>query len=867
MGAAEFWSFLADRRRYAHQLGAFIPRFHSGRSTRGEHALRLKRLMLGGEALSGALVSRIQKALPGVEVVNMYGPTEACIDATFHVATSADLSAAVLPIGRPLSNYRTYILDGHLKPVGVGFTGELFIGGASLASGYVDSPELTAERFIQNPFSNGRLYRTGDRARWRADGEIEFLGRVDEQVKIRGFRVEPGEVEAQLRRLSGIREAAVVAQSTANGNRLIAYFTSDTALQLEALRAGLASVLPDYLVPSAFVSLDQLPLTANGKLNRKALPNPDQSAFVTRAFEAPQGEAEEKMAALWCEILKRERIGRHDNFFELGGHSLMAVTLIERMNQQGLPVDVRALFLTPTIAGLASSSLTAHSQATVPSNLITADCQKITPELLPLVKLTQPQIDRIVAAIPGGTVNIQDIYPLSPLQEGILFQHRVATKADPYLTPFELSFDTRARLDNFISAINKVVARHDVLRTAMQWKELDQPVQVVLRHATVEITEVQQLDRGSYRLDLTKAPLMRGIACYDKTQDRWLLLLLTHHLILDHTSMEILVHELRTLMANPQAALPPSLPYRNFIAEARSGASVEEQQAFFNRMLADVEEPTAPFGLTDVQAEQSETHESRLTIDGALARRIREQARSLGVTPASVFHTAWAAVLAQVASKTSVVFGTVLFGRMRSGAGADRVVGMFINTLPIRLDIDQTGAAASVLRTHQSLAELMRHEHAPLALAQRCSAVPPPAPLFSSLFNYRYSPEEQGDFEWPGVQMVNASEHTNYPLAMAVDDFGGKFMLTAMADPTVDCDRVCRYLQQALTSLVDLLEREPAAALETLQVLPRTERHLIVEEWNRTEAKFPQGTLDGLFAAQARRTPSALAVVGRDGKT
>jgi amino acid adenylation domain-containing protein len=880
MDVGEFWSFLAERRvSHINSVPSFFESILDAAPP--AHTLSLKRLMLGGERLSGALVARIQQTLPGVEVVNMYGPTEACIDATYHTATEADLPTAVLPIGRPLPNYRAYVLDSRLEPVGIGVTGELYLGGAGLARGYVNAPELTAERFISDPFSSGRLYRTGDRARWRADGCLEFLGRVDEQVKIRGFRVEPGEIETQLRKQPGIREAAVIAQAAGSGTRLIAYYAGEDASDVEALRAGLAAVLPDYMLPSAFMKLDRLPLSANGKLDRKALPNPDQSAFTARAFEAPIGEAEEKMAALWADLLKLERVGRHDNFFELGGHSLLAMTLIERMQQHGLAGDVRALFGTPTIAALATASAAASLQEAAPDNLIQPGCETITPEMLPLVKLTQSEIDEIVSAVPGGAANVQDIYPLAPLQEGILFQHLLTEQGDPYLAPFLLGFNSRERLNSFLDALQRVVKRHDVLRTAMQWKGVPEPLQVVLRQVTVPLEEVaidtsasapdvasqlmKRFDSSVFRLDLSHAPLLRTFVAYDSARSRWLLLMLTHHLILDHTSMEIVVGELRALMENPQAPLPEPVPYRNFIAQSRSGATRDEQQAFFTRMLADVDEPTAPFGLLDTQA-NAETVEGRLQLDGTLGQRIREQARILGVTSASLFHLAWASVLSQICGKSDVVFGTVLLGRMRSGAGANRAVGMFINTLPIRLTMDKTGVAESVGRTQHLLAELMAHEHAPLALAQRCSSVLAPAPLFSSLFNYRYSAPQEGEGQWSGVEMVNSSERTNYPLAMAVDDTGSDFVLTALAHPSAQPQKVCQYLEQGLRELVNLLEHAPATPIESLHVLPRAERHRVVEEWNRTDAKFEEGTLDGLFSAQARRTPNALAVVGRDGE-
>jgi aryl carrier-like protein len=348
------------------------------------------------------------------------------------------------------------------------------------------------------------------------------------------------------------------------------------------------------MVPAAFVKLDKLPLSPNGKLDRKALPDPGKNAFASGAFEAPVGEVEQKMAVLWAELLKIEQVGRHDNFFELGGHSLLAMTLIERMQQQGLAGDVRALFTTPTIAGLANAADSRALQSAAPENRITPGSSHITPEMLPLIKLEQGQIDRILDSVPGGAANVQDIYPLAPLQEGILFQHLMTAKGDPYLAPFMLGFDKRERLDGFLQALQHIVDRHDVLRTAMVWKDVDAPLQVVLRQVSVPVEEVtinaeaqllQRFDPAVYRLDLSKAPLLHAVVAHEAALNRWLLLLLTHHLILDHTSMAIVVGELRALMADAQAALPPAMPYRNFVAQTIQGTTNEEHEAFFRRLV------------------------------------------------------------------------------------------------------------------------------------------------------------------------------------------------------------------------------------------------------------------------------------------
>jgi len=248
-----------------------------------------------------------------------------------------------------------YILDAQQQPVPHGVVGELYIGGVQVARGYLNRPELNAERFLIDPFqSNGRMYRTGDVARYLPDGNIEYLGRNDDQVKIRGLRIELGEIQARLTQIDGIQEAAVLAREDVPGDkRLVAYYTG-ARLEIDVLRSHLLEHLPDYMVPALFVHLDALPLSPNGKLDRKALPAPDQGALPVREYEAPVGDVEITLARLWAELLNVERIGRHDHFFELGGHSLLAVSLIGRLRQEGMEADVRSLFEHPTLAGYAA---------------------------------------------------------------------------------------------------------------------------------------------------------------------------------------------------------------------------------------------------------------------------------------------------------------------------------------------------------------------------------------------------------------------------------------------------------------------------------------------------------------------------------
>ncbi|OEZ60290.1 tyrocidine synthase 3 [Duganella sp. HH105] len=842
--------------------------------------LQLK-VLCGGEALP---VGLMRDVLGHVDAIwNLYGPTETTIWSTLRRVSALD-GAPV--IGKPIANTQVYILDAGLNPVPAGVAGELHIAGEGLARGYLHRGDLTADKFIPNPFgaAGSRMYKSGDLARYLQDGSIEYLGRIDNQVKLRGFRIELGEIESALAGLAAVRDALVLAREDVAGDkRLVAYLVAHEDAQLpdtEGLRAALLESLPEYMVPAHFMVLEQLPLTPNGKVDRKALPVPD----MTRSeggYVAPRTAAEESMAAVWAGVLNLDKVGIHDNFFALGGHSLLAITLVERMRRAGLNVDVRTLFATPTIAALAGASGAANNDVVVPPNGIVAGCTAITPEMLTLVELDEEEIARVVAAVPGGAANIQDIYPLAPLQEGILFHHMMNEEGDAYLLPNLMQFDSRERLDGFVSALNMVIARHDILRTALHWEGLNEAVQVVWREAHLVAEQVNLDDAADvaaelaaryhprhYRLDVRQAPLLRTFVAQDKAQGRWLLQILAHHLAIDHSTLELLIAEVRMLLQGRAEELAPALPFRNFVAQARLGVSKAEHEAYFSAMLADVDEPTAPFGLLDVQGDGTGVLQSQQLLDNGLARRLRQQARQLGVSVASVMHLAWAQVLARVSGRDDVVFGTVLLGRMAGGEDAASVLGMFINTLPVRFKLDEQGVAHSVRAAHGVLTQLLRHEHASLALAQRCSGVKAPMPLFSALLNYRHSMAPEGgaagaDAAWQGVGMLRSEERSNYPFTMSIDDLGEDFALTAQVDAAVPAQRVCGYMHTALERLVVALENAPDTAVRTLDVMPDAEHHRIMVEWNDTARDYPAtSTLEQLFDEQAACLPDQIALVG-----
>jgi amino acid adenylation domain-containing protein len=635
------------------------------------------------------------------------------------------------------------------------------------------------------------------------------------------------------------------------------------------LREWVAGRLPDYMVPSAVVVLAGLPLTVNGKLDRAALPEPDYAA-VAAGGRGPDTLAEELVCGLFADVLGVQRVGPDDDFFALGGHSLLAIRLVERLRQQEMQVPVRAVFETPTPARLAAVAVPAW---TPPPNLIPAGAQVITPDMLTLVRLSAGQVSRVAGQVEGGAANVADIYPLTPLQEGMLFHHLLDEGGDDlYLGSFTLRCASRAALEKFTGALEQVIARHDAFRTSVAWQGLPEPVQVVWRRASLPVTEVVLapgvdpveglMAAAGPRMELRTAPLLRMYATAEPDTGRWVALLQFHHLVTDHTSLEVVLGEIEGLLAREGERLPAPLPFRDFVARARLGTPREEHERYFAGVLAGLTGPTAPFGLADVYRGGARARRARLAVDAGLAVRVRDRARGLGVSPATVFHVAWARVVAVLTGRDDVVFGTVLFGRMHAGPGADRVPGLFMNTLPVRADTAAADVAGAVAAMRSQLAGLLAHEHAPLVVAQQASGLPPRVPLFTTLLNYRHTGQLTADnpISAAGIELAFTRERSNYPLVVSVDDLGTGFGICADVMPPGDPGLVCALMRTAVANLVAVLEETPAARLREVQVLGEAERAQVLSGWNETAAAVPARTVTELFGERVAAAPDAVAV-------
>jgi amino acid adenylation domain-containing protein len=820
----------------------------------------LQYVQAGGEPLEPGLAAQIRQQWPQAILGNFYGVTEACDTSVHCRITDADTRAQSMPIGRPLPNTSCYVLDSNRQLAPLGVAGEIYIGGVGVARGYLHRESLTAERFLPNPFVPGeRLYRTGDLGRYRVDGVLEHLGRVDRQLKLNGVRIEPGEIEARIAGVEGVTmvSAAVVEKPV---RRIVAFYSTIDAAPKPELAATLRATLPNYLLPSALVHVREWPLSPNGKTDHARLGEFLERDVEQVPFSEPRGEREELLAGIWCSLLGQPRVSRDDNFFAIGGHSLLAVMLVEAVRNRGFDLNVQDVLARSTLADLAPC---------LRPRVVAAEPHDVASPLA-AIELHDDERALLAQQVRGGHSNIQDVLPLLPLQQGMLYQHTHA-KYDTYVATVVSAFATRDGVLRYVDALNVVTQRHDALRASFHWEGLSQPVQVIERSARIEAIALPQaaddrrelaqvLEEFPHDIDIRRAPLCQAVYAHDARAGRWLLRIASHHLTGDHATLDAMRAEVGMILTASTAALPHPVSLRRAVHEIFARDRSAEYQAFFSDLLHDFDAPNLPWGL-DFGAVDARAVES---VAGAVRpstiQAIRALAHSVAATPASVFHVAWAVLLARISASNDVVFGTVMLGRASLSVGGNSVFGLFNNTVPARFRMTDDSIAKAVARMHRLLTQLVGVEQASLAVAQRCSAVPPPAPLLTTLLNYRHDARSRGAIAADPANgtMLSMVERDTFALSLAIDDRVDHFELTVNAAPGIGAARILRLFEQTLAQLVSRSSGEPVAAIEVLE--PGEYERLIARGRGRRRAGTDASPIHALIEQQVIRTPDAIAV-------
>ncbi|HCD6671492.1 TPA: pyoverdine non-ribosomal peptide synthetase PvdD, partial [Pseudomonas aeruginosa] len=819
----------------------------------------LRYVIFGGEALD------LQSLRPWFQrfgdrqpqLVNMYGITETTVHVTYRPVSEADLEGGLVsPIGGTIPDLSWYILDRDLNPVPRGAVGELYIGRAGLARGYLRRPGLSATRFVPNPFPGGageRLYRTGDLARFQADGNIEYIGRIDHQVKVRGFRIELGEIEAALAGLAGVRDAVVLAHDGVGGTQLVGYVVADSAEDAERLRESLRESLkrhlPDYMVPAHLMLLERMPLTVNGKLDRQALPQPDAS-LSQQAYRAPGSELEQRIAAIWAEILGVERVGLDDNFFELGGHSLLATRVISRVRQeQQLDASLKALFERPVLEAFAQGlERTTDAVSTIPL----ADRQQ------PLA--------------------------LSFAQERQWFLWQLEPESAAYHIPSALRLRGRLDVDALQRSFDSLVARHETLRTRFRL-EGGRSYQQVQPAVSVSIEREQFGEEGLIEriqaivvqpFDLERGPLLR-VNLLQLAEDDHVLVLVQHHIVSDGWSMQVMVEELVQLYAGYSQGLDvvlPALPiqYADYALWQRSwmeAGEKERQLAYWTGLLGG-EQPVLelPFDRPRPARQSHRGAQLGFELSRELVEAVRALAQREGTSSFMLLLASFQALLYRYSGQADIRVGVPIANRNR--VETERLIGFFVNTQVLKADLDgRMGFDELLAQARQRALEAQAHQDLPFE--QLVEALQPERnashnPLFQVLFNHQseirsVTPEVQlEDLRLEGLAWDGQTAQFDLTLDIQEDENGiwASFDYAADLFDASTVERLAGHWRNLLRGIV----ANPRQRLGELPLLDAPERRQTLSEWNPAQREYAvQGTLQQRFEEQARQRPQAVALI------
>lgn len=789
------------------------------------------KILCGGEALDSQLSQQLLER--GKEVWNLYGPTETTIwSSTYRLDSSSVL------IGRPIANTQFYVLDTHLQPVLIGVPGELYIGGAGLARGYFNRPDLTAEKFIPHP--SGRLYKTGDLVRYHGNGNLEYLGRLDSQVKIRGFRIELGEIETILNQHPDIEKAAVILrEDEPDEKRLVAYFISKKSPDLKSY---LEDKLPRYMIPALFVSLDAFPLTPNGKIDKRSLPIPN---FIpsSNLFVAPRTPTEEILANIWKQVLNLEHISIHDNFFALGGHSLLATRVISQIRQYfSLEIPLRFLFEASTLAELAKE-----------------------------IEVTQ--LETLGLEIPP--ISKTEKNPLSFAQQRQWFLAQLEPDSPFYNIPAAIRLQGQLDITLLEQSFNQVIQRHKILRTAFETVE-GQPVIVIspeisLNLSVIELKSeqiksfIQQEVQQPFKLD--ELPLFR-VKVLHLSPEEHIILLTIHHIISDAWSVGILVHEVATLY---HGSTLPDLPiqysdYATWQREYLQGKILETQLAYWKKQLKDA--PTVLELPTDEQRSVIQTFQGatcNFKISPEETKSLKTLTQQQGCTVFMTLLAIFKTLLYRYTSNEDIVVGSPIANRNRTET--EGLIGFFVNTLALRTDLSGNPTFTTLLQRIKEVA-LNSYAHQDIPFEQLVDELQLPrdlsfTPLFQVMFVLQNIPRPTlnlSGLEWTPLETESSTAKFDLTLYMAETEEGfvGTFEYNTDLFKESTLKRMIGHFQTLLTAII----ANPQQRLSELPLLTQTEKQQILEEWNNNQTEYPKTNgLHQFFEAQVKQTPNAIAII------
>ncbi|WP_158287213.1 non-ribosomal peptide synthetase [Mesobacillus foraminis] len=826
----------------------------------------VRKVIFGGEKLSPLQLKNWKLDYPSTQLINMYGITETTVHVTYKEIIEKDIEANISNIGKPIPTLQVYVLDGRRNLLPVGVSGEMYVAGEGVARGYLNRPELTEERFVENPFSPGeRMYRTGDLARWLEDGNLEYLGRMDDQVKIRGHRIELGEVETQLLRLSGIRDVFVQAMEGEQGQALAAYYTAGQELSASGLRAELARRVPSYMVPSYFIQLESMPLTSNGKVDRRRLSEPEGVLQLGEDREEPRNPLEAQVLSIWEEFLDTS-LGIGDSFFDLGGDSIRAIGLISTMNSElDWTLQIKDLYEYPTIKELIERAGSRRSS--------------IQGDLAGKRKELQDLKDQFFAEQPHLVHEVEDVYPMSDIQQGMVFYSLKYPEGAFYHDQlvYELeddSFEPERLIEAMVSLMNK----HEILRTGFFLDNGPMPLQVVYRSVPVDVrghdlTGLAGKEQEDYieRLliedrqnpfTLEEAPLWR--LCTFKLDGRQVALAwIVHHAIMDGWSVASFMTELMDayfrLKKGPLELSKLKSSYKDYVVDQLVVSEQEELADYWKGELSDFKRLEFPFGAGP------ETHAYIMELNADLLPKLKRVAKRERTNLKTICLTAYLFMMRMVTYDNDLTIGLVENGRP-VGKDAEKALGCFLNTIPFRLKVADSGTWQSLLeKVHRKHVDLKDKGRFPfrkiVELVGRADASE--NPIFDAVFNFVDFHVYGGLEGSPLSYGFNSYEKTNTLFDFSVSTTFDRFEIRVVTGfPEHALKKLVRYYESTLEELAENIESE----ISSLTFFEDRELEKLLKQFNNTSRDFPEtSTLQQLFEGQAEKNPESVALV-QDGE-